>query len=325
MSITGTDITKKISFLFESQPEKIVELNDDPSGYKDYDLYIKSGTNYLLYKKKGSSFKKFTKDYERVIDKFYILKQDRLNKIKQDQKKLNQRLLNIDLDRPEEIREIFVDMINISFKLPLDKQIIEGTHESVGIVIEYCFSKPEIITQVLSISSKDYTTAIHSVGVMFLCIAYAIHNIKFQKRIKNFGLMGLFHDIGKLYIDDTILKAPRKLTSQEFETIKNHPKWSYDILVKMDYADDITLPALEHHEKIDGTGYPDNKTGDLLHPFSKILSIMDMYEAITNIRPYKPFINPLEALNIIAGDVKKGKLDSTAFKNFAKSIIGISY
>ena len=97
------------------------------------------------------------------------------------------------------------------------------------------------------------------------------------------------HDIGKVAISDEILKKPGKLTSEEFEIMKTHAKLGYEMLKnsKRDILSAAAIIAHEHHERYDGTGYPNNKLGDDIHIFGRITAIADIFDALGSHRCYK--------------------------------------
>lgn len=98
---------------------------------------------------------------------------------------------------------------------------------------------------------------------------------------------GLLHDIGKIGIPSSVLNKVGKLDNEEFQLIKSHPTIGYDILKDIEFLKDSTAIMLEHHERIDGRGYPLGKTGEKLNMLSKILAAADSYDAMTSSRPYR--------------------------------------
>lgn len=98
---------------------------------------------------------------------------------------------------------------------------------------------------------------------------------------------GLLHDIGKIGIPSSVLNKVGKLDNEEFQLIKGHPTIGYDILKDIEFLKDSTAIMLEHHERIDGRGYPLGKTGEKLNTLSKILAAADSYDAMTSSRPYR--------------------------------------
>lgn len=111
---------------------------------------------------------------------------------------------------------------------------------------------------------------------------------------------GLLHDIGKLFIDQNILNKRGSLTKEEFIEIKKHPILGYKFLHSIGgFSNEVLLAALEHHERVDGEGYPRKLKGDQISHFAKIISIFDTYDAITNDKVYKEAMREDEAIQVI--------------------------
>lgn len=98
---------------------------------------------------------------------------------------------------------------------------------------------------------------------------------------------GILHDIGKIGIPTNVLNKNGKLTEEEFEVVKNHPKIGYDILKEIDFLKKSIGIMLQHHEKVDGSGYPFGINGDQMNGLSKILAVADSFDAMTSSRPYR--------------------------------------
>lgn len=115
--------------------------------------------------------------------------------------------------------------------------------------------------------------------------------------IEEIGLGALLHDVGKSRVPEAILNKPGKLTPKEFEIIRQHVVYGHEILVK---TSDISATALdvllEHHERIDGTGYPEAKPGESISRFGQMAAIVDVYDALTTRRVYHDAMSPHEAL-----------------------------
>lgn len=114
---------------------------------------------------------------------------------------------------------------------------------------------------------------------------------------------GLFHDIGKLSIPNEVLNKPGKLTDEEFAMIKAHPKYGYELLRNQDIDNRIKQSALMHHERYDGTGYPNGLSSELLIDYAMIIAIADVYDAMTAARSYR---EPLCPFQVIANFEKDG-------------------
>ncbi len=131
---------------------------------------------------------------------------------------------------------------------------------------------------------------------------------------------GLLHDIGKTEVPAEILNAPRKLTESEFELIKMHSIYSYNILSNCPELDPmIATVARSHHEKMNGTGYPDGLTGDLIPLFSKITAISDVYDAMVSTRCYREATSPFVILDELYND-KFSHLDYRLIELFLRKI-----
>jgi len=151
-----------------------------------------------------------------------------------------------------------------------------------------------------AVFSKDYQTYTHSVQVCLLSMAFAAHLGWDERETAELGKGGLLHDIGKVWIEDRILLKPASLTAQEFEKIKEHPKLGHDQLRGLA---EVTEPVLEivlrHHESMDGNGYPEGLSGEIIHPYARVVHIVDCFDALTTRRPYKSAISPFKALKLM--------------------------
>jgi HD-GYP domain-containing protein (c-di-GMP phosphodiesterase class II) len=124
----------------------------------------------------------------------------------------------------------------------------------------------------------------------------------------------LLHDIGKLGVSNAILDKPDKLTEAEFEQVKLHPVYSQDILSKVGIFDSLASVASGHHERIDGKGYPWGLKGDQIDMATRIISVADVFDAISAERPYRPAMPLKEALSVLdqmAGTALDGDLVAT--------------
>lgn len=133
----------------------------------------------------------------------------------------------------------------------------------------------------------------HSARVSELSVLIGKYMNLPEKLINDLKVGGLFHDIGKIGISDNILLKNSKLTDEEFAEIKNHPTIGKNILSNSNIFDDIIPIVLYHHEKYDGTGYPENIKGENIPLLARITAVADTFDAMTSKRPYRDAI-PLE-------------------------------
>jgi len=120
---------------------------------------------------------------------------------------------------------------------------------------------------------------------------------------------GFLHDIGKISIPDAILHKPGSLTAEEWALVKRHPIKGEEICSEMKSLRPVLPIIRSHHERWDGSGYPDGLRGNQIPLVARILQISDIYDALTTARPYKPALPPAEALGILTEEAKRGWRD----------------
>ncbi len=165
---------------------------------------------------------------------------------------------------------------------------------------------------------KSSFTKNHSLGVAKKCEVMAkYYNFDKEKSIK-FYLAGALHDIGKLCIPNTILEKEGKLTKEEFAKIKNHAYMTHEILKNIKDFDDIHRWASNHHERLDGTGYPKGLKEDELSFEDKLLAEIDIYQALVEKRPYKEGLSHEVAIQMMKQMAYDGKIDSSIIDDINK-------
>ena len=178
---------------------------------------------------------------------------------------------------------------------------------------------PGAMLSLTRMKNQDNYTYLHSVAVCALMIALA-KQINYEGDLQKLGMAGLLHDVGKMAIPDEVLNKPGKLTDEEFETIKAHPLRGWEMLKASFDADEVSLDVcLHHHERIDGTGYPDKLDASTISLEAKMGAVCDVYDAITSDRCYKKGWEPGEALKKMA-EWKDGHFDEAIFNAFVKTI-----
>jgi PAS domain S-box-containing protein len=145
-----------------------------------------------------------------------------------------------------------------------------------------------IDTVAMVVEMRDPYTAGHQRRVARLCGAIAESMGWDDRRIENLLMAAKIHDIGKMYVPADILSKPGKLSETEFSLIKTHARGGYEILRKIEFQGPVALMALQHHERMDGSGYPDGIIGEEILFESRILAVADVVEAMSSHRPYRP-------------------------------------
>jgi HD-GYP domain-containing protein (c-di-GMP phosphodiesterase class II) len=179
---------------------------------------------------------------------------------------------------------------------------------------------PEAFLNLARLKTKDDYTYMHSVAVCALMIALGKQLGLEGEELKEAGLAGLLHDVGKMMVDQDVLNKPGKLTDEEFEMIKEHPRRGWEILQG---SSDITPMALDvclhHHERMDGKGYPEKLSGEQISLFARMGAVCDVYDALTSNRCYKNGWEPAETIRKMA-EWRQGHFDERVFQAFVKTI-----
>ncbi|MBB3953005.1 HD-GYP domain-containing protein [Aureimonas jatrophae] len=148
--------------------------------------------------------------------------------------------------------------------------------------------RPRALLTVTRLKTKDEYSYRHSVAVCALVTHFGRHLGLDASLVRNLGLAGLLHDIGKVAIPSALLGKPGKLSDDEMALMQTHPQAGYDLLRdEADLPEVVREMCLHHHERIDGRGYPAGLSGEAISMPVRILSICDVFDAVTSIRPYK--------------------------------------
>lgn len=181
-----------------------------------------------------------------------------------------------------------------------EKKYFNSINKIAEELLENVLSNKNVLLSLVDIKSMDNYTYAHCVNVAVISIILGI-SLNLSKRDLTYLCIGaLVHDIGKSFIPREVLQKPGKLTPKEFEIIKMHAKHGYDFLGKfLNLSSHIKLIVLQHHERFDGLGYPNAVKGKEINYLARIVSIADVYDALTSDRPYKRAMCPSDALEYL--------------------------
>ena len=177
------------------------------------------------------------------------------------------------------------------------------------------------LVQLTDIRAHDMYTFAHCVNVAMLSTLIGVLAGLTPKQLGELSLGALMHDVGKISIPLNILNKPGRLTDEEFAVIKSHPQAGYDKITSMRRLDaaKLGLVALQHHEHMDGRGYPAGLKGEHIHLYGRISAIADVYDALTSARPYKKAFSPFKAYDIMAHK-SEGHFDEALLKLFFRNV-----
>lgn len=166
--------------------------------------------------------------------------------------------------------------------------------------IESVFRNESAAVTLFKLRRFDEYSYTHCINVGVLAIILGKYLGQDKDSLRLLGLSGLFHDVGKARIPEEILNKPASLTPREMDIIKTHPLESYKIIsATSGPAKEILRGAIEHHERFDGTGYPRGLAGADIGIFGRIVSIVDVYDALTSKRSYKDALPTAKALSLM--------------------------
>lgn len=201
-----------------------------------------------------------------------------------------------------EFKETFTTAVD-NFKQELNDIVIKNSTDTVSNMlheVDSILSKSRnplhLLDMMQCLRNYDDMTYMHSMNVALICHIFSTWLSLPEEERDVLVVSGLLHDIGKLKIPEEIIAKPGKLTDEEFEKIRLHPKLGYEILLPKDLDNRIKLAALQHHERFNGGGYPSKLTGPEMSNFSSVVAIADVYDAMTSNRVYRKGMCPFTVI-----------------------------
>ncbi len=198
-----------------------------------------------------------------------------------------------------EIKNVFTAFGDI--KKEITPKVIDGISNVAGGLVESVMKDREMLVNLVELKSHDDYTYTHSLCVSLLSVATGMALGYNSSRLRELSTASLLHDLGKIAIPISIINKPDKLTYEEFEVIKTHPARGRDLLEeRFHMVSHSVLSAIKsHHEKYDGTGYPRGVDRQKIHPYARIISISDVFDALTSERPYRNAMQSSEAVEYL--------------------------
>ncbi|MCF7957178.1 MAG: HD domain-containing protein [Phycisphaerae bacterium] len=266
-----------------------------PNSLSSLNLYLKNQEDYLLYRKRSYGFSQ--NDSDRLLNAgvnfLYVSVQDHQSYYQTIEKSLNKVITD-----PKILTEIKADILySTSLELadqlmssPPGKEEISRTREVAKSTVQWVITDPEAYNRLADISSHDFYTATHMVNVCTSTIYVATKmGLDDTHVLEKIGTGAILHDIGKLFVSSEILNTKDKLTTAQRNAIENHVDLGRKHLeAVMDHVDpEIYAVVAEHHERMDGSGYPNGLKGGRISLIGRLTAIVDTFEAMTSVRPYR--------------------------------------
>jgi putative nucleotidyltransferase with HDIG domain len=268
-------------------------------------FYNQQDNIYNILIKKDHSF---SEDTKKTIDKLqikdlYVLIKD-YKKYEQDTQQYISKIIydkNVSAKvKSEIIHDMANDTMKELFSSELNRSKIEKSEELINNSIELILDDKSASKSMLEVTSYDYYTYSHCVNVSVYALAFGVFLNLEKDMLMVLGSAAILHDLGKKNVPNEIVNKDGKLTDEEFEVMKMHPTYAVEILKSLGETNKLLLEIIEqHHEKLDGTGYPKHLKKEDIHFLSQIIAIVDIFDALTTKRSYKNAMKSFDALDIM--------------------------
>lgn len=228
------------------------------------------------------------------VDTVYIASPERVEELESD-------VYLFDRQLNQEFQKTIDSFKNVYQNVRMGNQIIlEELKGSITPLVTRVITNNNILGNLRMIEVADEYTYKHSINVGMVASMIGKWLGYSENALMDLALAGMLHDIGKSRIPSEIINKPARLTPAEFDVIKDHPRAGYEILSETREVNfDVLFGVLEHHEWIDGKGYPNGSAGKKIHEFARIVAVADVFDAITSNRVYKSKVSPFRAAEIV--------------------------
>lgn len=267
-----------------------------------FDLYLRINQQNIIYMRQGDRI-----DQEKISalgnrdsgSHFLVKEEDR----KAYKNYVHDQMISDDLNVREKaivLRESSMSLVEELFENPDVNQALDGARPIITDFVEFMKAEPESMGHLISLSGHDFYTYNHSldVGIYSLGLAEAVGFKK--EELEEMGIGALFHDIGKRQVSLDILCKKGGLNDAEWSQMQKHPQYGLVILNENpNVSEAVKAACFEHHESWAGNGYPQNISGQEIHPFARIVAITDTYDALTTQRSYNVPMKPLDAVTMM--------------------------
>ena len=299
-------------------------LLSDPA--RDFDLYVKRGARFLLYRSKEFSFTAedataLVKGGTRVL---YILNSEHGKYIQYLEKSLLTTLVDeaIPLDtRAAALYDLSASVIGDLAANPKSKRNLARSKDVVDGIARFAGCSSGALRSLFSQERPEAYAITHGIDTCIYGIGLgAASGIKDPDDLRALGVGCLLHDVGKHLLPDRIVNKPAQLSAAEWTILKRHPELGAQICRNSGEIDERSLvPIQQHHERMDGSGYPQGLSGDQIHLFSRITATADVFDALTSDRPSSPASEAFPAQGTFPAlktmkEQLEGKIDPETFR-----------
>lgn len=198
----------------------------------------------------------------------------------------------------------------------------DSTTKLIELVNHYFYENRELLYEAVLLRDNHCYTYEHSMNVAMYSLLIGLSEELSNEEISSLILGGILHDLGKLSISNSILDKPTKLDDTEFRAIQQHPVYGVQLSDDLDCVGErVHAMILQHHEKLDGTGYPYGLTGDKITHLSKVVAVADIFDAVTSQRAYHRKRSVAEGIKIVNSDMANGKIAKDEVYNLVRNLV----
>jgi putative nucleotidyltransferase with HDIG domain len=276
-----------------------------PDSIPAVSFYVKRGKRYRIFRDQREGFSAFEIQslLDSGIDKIYLDRHDTSTIRTYLETFLGQSTPQQYVSMEAQVglmRSAAVRLTEELFQDPSPENIRKGMKAVSGFV-NVLVRDPKAFYHLIRLSSHDHYTYQHSVGVGLNAIALGKRlKLASDQDLVDLGIAGLLHDIGKTRVSPTIINKPGPLDKEEWDEMRQHSTWGYELLKdNRDVSQRAKLAVLHHHEENSGGGYPTGLTDNQISVFAKIVTIADIFNALTTDRTYSKAKTPFEAFKLI--------------------------
>lgn len=291
-------------------------------------LFIKHGDNHVLYKDPELSFTR--RDKERLLDnnvRQLFVKAAEMSTFNQ-YVEANLPLLLSDENLDPEVKQNVLYQASVNYVQEIFdspaisiRQNVDRCRNLIKNILNDVMNSNGVMPALSSLVDHNTYTYVHSVQVATYSISLHVRMFELSRdELMDVGIGSLFHDYGKVYVPRALLDKPGKLSPSEFNEVKKHPVYGYSTLKDLDIFTPVALGIVKHHhEKENGSGYPDGLSSYDIARSSKITAIADVFSALTTNRSYRQALSKESALEIMYGEME-GSFDMQYLNTFRDSL-----
>lgn len=272
-----------------------------PDKTTTFDLYLKVAGQNILYLRAGDLLEKNKIENLNQKDSgnhFMVRETDRKAYKAYVHDQMTSHLIDVK-QKALVLRESSMTLMEELFEQPDVSLALENSRPLVKDFVQFMQAEPEAMAHLISLSGHDFYTYNHSLDVAVYSLGLA-EAVGFQKlELEEMGLGALFHDIGKRQVSLDILTKKGPLDDAEWAQMQKHPQYGLVILNEQKVTEAVKAACFEHHESWVGNGYPQQISGDEIHPFARIVAITDTYDAMTTQRSYNVPLKPMDAVTMM--------------------------